>query len=91
MGGVSMLEYSTRTIQVRVALIPTWENLLDTFVFPFEYWKLFIIKSGEYEYTWAVVKIHTFDNQFLIKFWLPTFLTIEILNPKVDTVPRKFE
>ena len=33
----------------------------------------------------------TSDNQFLIKFWLLTFSTMEILNPKVGTVPRYFE
>ena len=33
----------------------------------------------------------TSDKQFFIKFWLPTFSTMRILNPKVGTVPRKFE
>ena len=31
----------------------------------------------------------TSDYQFLIKFWLLTFSTMEILNPKVGTVPKK--
>ena len=31
------------------------------------------------------------DNQFLIKFWLLMFSIIEILNPKVGTVQRKYE
>ena len=31
----------------------------------------------------------TSDNQFLIKFWLLTFSTMEILNPEVGTVPKK--
>ena len=38
-----------------------------------------------------IKKICTFDNQFLLKFWLPPFSTMRILNPKVGTVPRKFE
>ena len=33
----------------------------------------------------------TSDNQFFVKFWLPPFSTMRILNPKVGTVPRKFE
>ena len=31
------------------------------------------------------------DNQFFLKFWLPPFSTMRILNPKVGTAPRKFE
>ena len=49
-------------------------------------------------YTWRIRKVIGFDkkfctsdNQFFIKFWLLTFATMEILNPKVGTVPRKFE
>ena len=33
----------------------------------------------------------TSDNQMFKKFWLSPFATTMILNPKVDTVPRKFE
>ena len=33
----------------------------------------------------------TSDNQFFVKFWLPPFSTMGILNLKVGTVPRKFE
>ena len=33
----------------------------------------------------------TCDNLFLIKFWLLTSSTMEILNPKVGTVPKNFE
>ena len=36
-------------------------------------------------------KFCTSDNQFLLKFWLPPFSTMRNLNPKVGTVPRKFE
>ena len=48
--------------------------------------------------TWRIQKVLTFkkifctcDNQFFIKCCLLTFSTMEILNPKVGTVPRKFE
>ena len=30
----------------------------------------------------------TSDNKLSIKFWLPTFSAIRILNPKVDTVQK---
>ena len=47
--------------------------------------------------TWAIQKLTRFDkkfrssdNQYLIKFWLLTFSTMEILNPKVGTVPKNF-
>ena len=29
------------------------------------------------------------DNQLSIQFWLPTFSTMRILNPKVVTVPKQ--
>ena len=35
------------------------------------------------------LNFRTSDNQFLIKFWLLTFSTMEILNPKVRTVPKE--
>ena len=54
--------------------------------------------AGGKPHAWAILKIMrfdkkfcTFDIQFLIKFWLLTFSIMEILNPKVGTVPRKFE
>ena len=31
----------------------------------------------------------TFDNQYLMKFWLLSLSTMEIQNPKVGTVPKK--
>ena len=37
------------------------------------------------------LKNFTSDNLFLIKFWLLTFSTMEILNPKVGTMQKKFE
>ena len=53
---------------------------------------------GSNLYTWRIRKVIGFDknfctsdNQFFIKFWLLTFSTMEILNLKVGTVPRKFE
>ena len=49
-------------------------------------------------FTWRIRKVMRFDkkfctsdNQFFIKFWILTFSTMEILNPKVGTMPRKFE
>ena len=32
----------------------------------------------------------TFDNQFLIKFWLVKISKMKILNPKFGTVPKQF-
>ena len=34
---------------------------------------------------------HTSDNQNLTKIWLPAFSIMIVLNPKADTVQRKFE
>ena len=48
--------------------------------------------------TWVILKVMRFNKifvlptiQFLIKFWLMTFATMEILNLQVGTVPRKFD
>ena len=56
------------------------------------------VPSKYFPDTWRIRKVIGFDkkfctsdNQFFIKFWLLTFSTMEILNPKVGTVPRKFE
>ena len=78
-----------RSRRIRRITIVNCDNYLQ--------WPIKII-SYLYECTWAIQKLTRFDknfptsdNQFLIKFWLLTFSTMEILNPTVGTVPRKFE
>ena len=75
---IAMFKYAVLTIYLTV--VHKYNVLYDCWMYMGHPKRIRILKN-----------FCTSNNQLFIKFWLPPFLTMTILNPKVGTVPKQFE